>query len=102
MAEVHIASLLVRHRPDAAAAVDACIAASDELELARRDGSCSIVLCESAAPHTLVDRIDDLQAQDGVLSVVLVYHHVEAAGHLREPIDIVAGPVPAADSGAAK
>ncbi|MCF7223377.1 chaperone NapD [Marilutibacter chinensis] len=100
MTDVHIASLLVQHRPEAGAGVDACIAACKELELARRDGGRSIVLCESDASRVLMDRIDELQAVDGVLSVALVYHHVEPAEQLGEPIDIAAGPAPTAGPGA--
>jgi nitrate reductase NapD len=87
MPETHIASLLVQHRPESADLLDAYLAGCPELEVAVREGSRSIVLCETGAPRTLMDRIDGLNAVKGVMSVSLVYHHVEPDADLDQPCD---------------
>ncbi len=87
MRETHIASLIVQHRPESGARVDACLADWPELELARREGSRSIVLCETGAPRRLMEGIDALNRVDGVMSVSLVYHHVEPDEALDAPVD---------------
>ncbi|MBB1088269.1 chaperone NapD [Lysobacter sp. SG-8] len=92
MADVHIASFIVQHRVEAAAALDACIDGNAELSLARRDGSRSIVLCESDDPRALMERIDQLRDVHGVLQVSLVYHHVEADDSLDQPLGQAAAP----------
>ena len=83
---LHIASLVVQHRPERAAALDACLAALPGAEVALRDGGRSIVLCEAESESALMAVVDALQALDGVYAVNLVHHHAESAASLDEEI----------------
>ena len=69
--EVHIASFVVQHRGEAAAALATWIAASDDMELARSEGTRSIVLCECADQYGLLDRIEatDYDVFSGVVRI---------------------------------
>ena len=90
MPEVHIASLLVQHRPETTDVLDAHLLGHPELELALREGSRSVLLCETDAPRALMDRVDALHAVPGVMSVSLVYHHVEPGDDLDLPHEAAA------------
>ena len=85
-ADVHIASFVIQHRDTAADALAAMIGEHDDLDLALRGGTRSVVICESADRHAVMDRVDQLQAVPGVLNVLLVYHHAEPAHALDEPL----------------
>lgn len=84
---LHIASLLVHHRPDAAARLDALLQTLPGADLALREGGRSIVLCEGEEESTVLDCIDALHALDGVIGVGLVHHHAERTERLMEEID---------------
>ena len=84
--EVHIASFVVQHRGDAAAALAAMVAGHADLELAIPGPTRSVVLCESADRHAVMDRVDALREVPGVLNVLLVYHHAEPGQALDEPL----------------
>ncbi|WP_257385337.1 chaperone NapD [Tahibacter caeni] len=84
--EIHIASFIVQHRDSAADALAAWIAGHADLELALSGPARSIVICESADRHAVMQRVDALQALPGVLNVLLVYHHAEPAQALAEPL----------------
>ena len=96
-AELHIASLVVQHRREAAEALAAGIAACSELELARSGEFRSIVLCECENQYAVLDHIDALRAVAGVLNVSLVYHHAEPRAALDVPIG--ASDIEPSDSG---
>ncbi|HRN62772.1 MAG TPA: chaperone NapD [Luteimonas sp.] len=85
--EWHVASLVVRHRPEAVPALAAAIESTDGLELAMQDDTRSVLLQESDGTRGLMDSIDLLQALPGVITVNLVYHHVE---RLEPPGDVSA------------
>lgn len=85
-AEVHIASFVIQHRDSAAAALAGMIDAHDDLELALRGETRSVVICESADRHAVMERVDQLQSLPGVLNVLLVYHHAEPAHELDQPL----------------
>lgn len=84
--EVHIASFVIQHRDDAMPVLEAMIAAHADLELALRSDTRSVVLCESAERHRVMERVDQLNALPGVLNVLLVYHHAEPSVALDEPV----------------
>ncbi|MDR0182891.1 chaperone NapD [Lysobacter arvi] len=84
--DVHIASFVVQHRTDAAAAIADHIAACDDLELAVRGQTRSVVLCECADQYVVLDRMDAVRALPGVLNVALVYHHAEPREALDAPV----------------
>ncbi len=81
-AEVHIASFVVQHRQDAADLLARHVAGHDELTLALRGPTRSVVLCESAGRHAVMDRVESLNELPGVLNVLLVYHHAEPGSAL--------------------
>lgn len=84
--DTHIASFIVQHRDSAADALATLITAHPDLELALPGPTRSIVICESADRHAVMQRVDQLQALPGVLNVLLVYHHAEPARALAEPL----------------
>ena len=75
--EWHVASLVVRHRADAMDAIAAAVEATAGLELAIRGDTRSVLLQESDGTAGLMASIDLLQAVPGVVTVNLVYHHIE-------------------------
>lgn len=75
--EWHVASLVVRHHPEATDALASAIAGVPGLDLALQEGACSVLVQESDGTRGLMDSIDLLQALPGVITVNLVYHHVE-------------------------
>ncbi len=83
--EVHIASLVVRHRPDAGPRLEAWVGKCPALEIAGRDGACSILLYEGSGTRELMELIEDCQATPGVVSVNLIYHHAEPRDALEQP-----------------
>ena len=85
-AELHIASFVVQHRPEAAGALAVMIRGSGDMELAREGEFRSIVLCECENQYAILDRIDELRAIAGVLNVLLVYHHAEPREALEAPV----------------
>lgn len=85
-AEVHIASFVIQHRDTAGDALAAMIRDHADLDLALAGGTRSVVICESADRHAVMERVDLLQAVPGVLNVLLVYHHAEPAHALDEPL----------------
>ena len=84
--EVHIASFVVQHREGAGPAVAAMVAAHADLELAIAGATRSVLLCESADRHAVMDRVDQLKEVAGVLNVLLVHHHAESRAALDEPL----------------
>lgn len=75
--EWHLASLVVRHHPEARPALAEAVASAEGLELALQDDTRSVLVQESDGTAGLMANIDLLQALPGVVTVNLVYHHVE-------------------------
>ncbi|WP_411832007.1 chaperone NapD [Pseudoxanthomonas mexicana] len=92
--ELHIASFIVQHQPQAADALAAAVLAGEGLEIAIPGQTRSIVLCESDDQHALLEHVETLRNVAGVLNVALVYHHAEARASLDAPL------APAAVNGA--
>ena len=86
--EWHVASLVVRHRPEAAVALAATAAGTEGLDLELQEATCRVLLQESDGTAGLMSSIDRLQAVPGVLTVNLVYHHIEPVS----PSDAAPGP----------
>lgn len=84
--EVHIASFVVQHRDGASMALSTMVAGHPDLELAIPGPTRSVVLCESADRHAVMDRIDQIKEVAGVLNVLLVHHHAESRQALDEPL----------------
>ena len=75
--EWHVASLVVRHHPAAIPALADAVAGAAGLDLALQEDTCSVLVQESDGTAGLMASIDLLQALPGVVTVNLVYHHVE-------------------------
>jgi nitrate reductase NapAB chaperone NapD len=76
---VHVCSVVVHTRADAADAVSRAIAAVDDAEVRASDGGGRlVVLIESADEGGLFATWRRLETLDDVLSVALVYHQVDA------------------------
>lgn len=85
--ELHITSVIVQHRAEAAEALAARIGAmAPDLELAIAGTHRSIVLCEGETQRAIVERLDALREIPGVLNVTLVYHHAEPREALDAPM----------------
>lgn len=75
--DAHIASVLVRARPERAADVAARIAAQADSEVyAVEDGKIVVVL-EAQSERALAERMDELRGEPDVLFVNLVFHQVD-------------------------
>jgi nitrate reductase NapD len=84
--EVHIASFIVRLRPEAEHALEVLAQAWPGLEIsARADGRC-ILLHECAGTRELLDCMDAAMTVPGVISVNLVYHHSTYRSALEETL----------------
>ncbi|MGY0634776.1 chaperone NapD [Luteimonas sp. A478] len=83
--ELHIASLLIHHQVEASDAIRQLVDTSDGLEIALADHNRSVLLQESADTRGLMDNVDRLRDLPGVVSVNLVYHHVESRAELEQP-----------------
>lgn len=86
-AVLHIASLLVQHQPEAAQALDGLLASLPGAELALRECSRSVVLCEGPDEAGLLAAMDAMAALPGVVGVSLVHHHAEPLHELLKEID---------------
>jgi nitrate reductase NapD len=75
--EWHIASLLVHTRADRSAEVHAAIAAMPGAEIHAEQGGKLVVVLEGPTEGWIADRMTELHLSSGVLSAVLVFHHVE-------------------------
>lgn len=77
MSAVHVASFIVRTRPEIAQQVAARVAQTPATEVhAVADGRI-IVVVESADERALADRMDGIRDDPDVLMVSLVYHAVD-------------------------
>ncbi|QDW67188.1 chaperone NapD [Luteimonas granuli] len=75
--EWHLASLVVRHHPEALPALAEAVDAAEGLEIALQDETRSVLVQESDGTAGLMANIDMLHALPGVVTVNLVYHHIE-------------------------
>lgn len=82
-AQVHISSLVVQLQPERIADIGRHCQAHSGVEVHATDPRGKMVLVlETPGQQEIVEFIDWLQQQKGVLSVSLVYHHVESADEL--------------------
>ena len=75
--EWHVASLVVRHRGEAAPALAEAVSGAAGLELAIQDATSAVLLQECDGTAALMDSIALIESVPGVYSVNLVYHHIE-------------------------
>lgn len=77
MTAVHIASFIVRARPEIAAAVAARLVITPETEVHAVDAGKIILVVEAANETALADRMDEIRNDPDVLMVSLVYHQMD-------------------------
>jgi nitrate reductase NapD len=78
-AGIHIASVIVRTRPEIAGAFAHRIASMPDTEVHAVEDGKIIVVLEADSERVLADRIDELRQDPWVLFVNLVYHQMESA-----------------------
>ena len=76
-APAHVASVLVRARPERAAEVAARIAAHEHSEVHAVEQGKIVVVLEAPSERALADRMDELRGEPDVLFVNLVFHQVD-------------------------
>ncbi|BBI60817.1 chaperone NapD [Vreelandella sulfidaeris] len=85
---IHISSLLVQLQPERIETISERCLAFDQAEIHATDPCGKMILVlETPGQQEILEFIDWLQSEKGVLSVSLVYHHVESAQELEQEID---------------
>ena len=85
MAELHIASCVVRVRPDALEAAVGLIEVAIGSAISARDPIGKIVIVmEGASTGALLDQMDQIRKIPGVLNLEMVYQHAEEASVMKE------------------
>jgi periplasmic nitrate reductase NapD len=77
--EEHISSLVVHVRPEAVAAVRSSLAAMDGVDVHAESGGKLIITIETSTESGIVTRLSEISVLPGVLSALLVFHHIETA-----------------------
>ncbi|MGR2739939.1 chaperone NapD [Billgrantia sp. Q4P2] len=86
--EVHISSLVVQVRPQHIDALQVQCSAFDGVEIPAVDPvGKMVVLLEMPSQRRIVEIIDWLQEREGVLSVSMVYHHMESRQELDREVE---------------
>jgi nitrate reductase NapD len=87
MTMLHVASFIVRARPEIAAVVAAGIAQMPDAQVYAVEAGKIVVVVEASSERALADYMDELRQQPDVLMVSLVYHEMdgEAHGAIGEP-----------------
>ncbi|MGF7174145.1 chaperone NapD [Azospirillum doebereinerae] len=75
--EHHLASLLLHVRPECRTAVRATVAAMPGVEIHIEQQGKMVVTVEGPHEGWIADRMTSLHLLDGVLSAVMVFHHLE-------------------------
>lgn len=88
MVEIHISSIIVYTLPKHTASIAANISKGRDIDLvAQEDAAGKIILiAETASTKEVSVFIDKIKELPNVLSVAMVYHHVEAATSLGEKL----------------
>lgn len=90
--EHHISSLVVLHRPYAAATLKAFVDSHAALEIAVQGDSRCVLVCETDNQRAVMDHIDALEILPGVINVSLIYHHVEPRSAMDDVLETAASP----------
>jgi len=91
--QIHISSLVVQVRPERVAAVAQALRGLAGLEVYAADPRGKLVLVlETAHERAILDTLERIQREPGVLSANLVYHHMESAESLAQEVSHGANP----------
>ncbi|MFL5279763.1 MAG: chaperone NapD [Rhodopila sp.] len=82
---LHIASAVLKARPEDQAKVADSIAALPGAELHGAEGGRLIVVLEADERAAIAGLLDQLATLDGVLSATLVFEYAEPLGEMHEP-----------------
>ncbi len=92
--EVHISSLVVQSRPDRVGDVATRLDAMPDTEVHRAEDSGKLViLLETASRNDVTGRVDAIRKLPDVVNVTLVYHQIEDAELLDQPVQPSTPPV---------
>jgi periplasmic nitrate reductase NapD len=81
--KIHISSLMVQLRPYRLEAISAWCSALDKAEVHATDPRGILILVlEASGQREIMNVIDRLREEAGVIDVSMVYHHVESAQEL--------------------
>jgi len=83
--EHHLASLLLHVRPDRRTAVRATVAAMPGVEIHLEQQGKMVVTVEGPHEGWIADRMTSLHLLDGVLSAVMVFHHLDIVADAAPP-----------------
>ncbi|MCC5882663.1 MAG: chaperone NapD [Halomonas sp.] len=84
---VHISSLVVQVKPQSVDSIKAQCCAREGVDVPAVDPVGKlVVLLELPSQRYIVEFIDWLQAREGVISVSMVYHHVESRLALEQEV----------------
>lgn len=86
--ELHIASLLVHFQPEMRDSVRTAIVAMEGAEIHIAEETKLVVTVEGPHEGFIADRMTAMHLLDGVLSAVLVFHHVEPAEQEAAPAKV--------------
>ncbi|PWC43070.1 chaperone NapD [Azospirillum sp. TSO22-1] len=75
--ELHISSLVVHARPEAADAIRPAMARLPGIEIHGEANGKFVLTLETESEQTIVDHLNTISLLDGVLAATLVFHHVE-------------------------
>ncbi|MBP2231242.1 nitrate reductase NapD [Azospirillum agricola] len=75
--ERHLASLLLHVRPERSEAVRAALSAMPGVEIHIEQQGKMVVTAEGPHEGWIADRMTAMHLMDGVMSAVLVFHHLE-------------------------
>lgn len=85
--EVHISSLLVHVRPTGLEPLTAVLQRCEGVEVHAQDpGGKLVLVLETSHESHIVETIEFIEQQQGVLAVSMSYHHVERADMLAQEI----------------
>jgi periplasmic nitrate reductase NapD len=86
MSELHIASFIVMVRPEREASIVQAIQSLPQTEVVVHENGRIVLVMEGEHRGEMMDRVDAIQALDGVITVNLVYHHAEEKASLEEEL----------------
>jgi periplasmic nitrate reductase NapD len=90
--EQHISSLVVLHRPYAAATLQAFVDLHPALDIAIQGDCRCVLVCETDHQRAVMEHIDALELLPGIINVSLIYHHVESRAAMDDVLENGATP----------
>ena len=87
--EEHIVSVIIHARPEQLTTINLAMEALPGVERVANDGlGKEVILISASTAKKVMERIEDIQALEGVLSASMVAHHAETPEALEEEIEL--------------